>query len=50
MTLFSGLIEPGTPVGGQVSTAVLDRGSKFTFTLTCGGSLAAKRAVNVKVR
>ena len=50
LTLFSGVIQPGTPVGGQVSTPVADRNSRFTFTLSCGGSLVAKRAVNVKLR
>lgn len=50
VSLFSGLIQPGTPVGGQFSTPVLDRNSRFTFALTCGGSLVAKRAVNVKLK
>jgi hypothetical protein len=50
LTAFSGIIQPGTTVGGQVSTPAIDRNSKFTFTLTCGGSPVARRAVNVKIR
>ena len=47
---FSGVIEPGVTVSGHVSTPVIDRNSKFTLTLTCGGSRVARRTVNIKIR
>lgn len=50
LTAFSGVIQPGTTAGGQVSIPALDRNSRFTFTLSCDGSPVAKRAVNVKIR
>ena len=50
LTAFSGVIQPGTTAAGQVSTPALDRNARFTFTLICGGSPVAKRAVNVKIR
>jgi hypothetical protein len=50
LTAFSGVIQGGTTVGGQISTPVIERNSKFTFTLVCGGAPVARRAVNVKIR
>jgi hypothetical protein len=49
-TLFDGLIQPGTTVGAKLSVAVPDRNSRYTFALTCDGSLVSKRAVNVRIR
>lgn len=50
VTLFSGVIQPGTPAGGRASIPALDRNSRFTFALACDGSLVARRAVNVKLK
>ena len=49
-TVFSGVIQPGTSAGGQVSTPALYKNAKFTFSLTCDGSPVSTRAINVKVR
>jgi hypothetical protein len=49
-TVFSGVIQSGTSAGGQVSTPALYKNAKFTFSLTCNGSLITTRAINVKVR
>jgi hypothetical protein len=50
ITAYSGVIQGGTTVGGQVSIPAADRNSKFTLTLSCGGVPVARRAVNVKIR
>lgn len=50
LTVFNGVIQPGTSAGGQVSTPALYKNSRFTFNLSCDGSFIKSDSSNVKVR